>query len=93
MEIKVKYPEWIVKTCEEIIELRMTQRWIPISERLPEDRRVVLATDGESVLMASYADRIYYPPKFYCFGWSVLDGECLGLNWATHWMEIPEPPK
>lgn len=62
-------------------EWRLT--WIPISERLPDtDRTVLAATEDEEypVWLAYYNST----------GWSGIDG--FGVN-VTHWMELPKGPK
>lgn len=90
MKIKVKYPEWIIKTCEELIELRMAQRWIPVGERLPEhEQETLIANDGE-VIIATYFN---HPDLFCDKGWNNDDYGNLGYDGITHWMPLPEPPR
>ena len=65
------------------------QRWIPCSERLPEDDREVLACSGKDVFIA------------HCEGeyWAVYllntEDDCYEQHVVkvTHWMPLPEPPK
>lgn len=56
------------------------QRWIPVTERLPEQGQEVIVYDG-GVLK----------PKVFCY----LFWDKNFDNWArvTHWMPLPEPPK
>ncbi len=68
-----------------IAELEEAQRWIPVSERLPEENQQILSTDGKEFYLDYYArwEGKDNPP---CF--------CDGLSWAvTHWMPLPEPPE
>lgn len=77
----------------------VANKWIPVSERLPEMHKVeledgeyfmisdsVLITDGNSVCMSEYEidDEERY-------GWLEHDYEFSGE--VTHWMPLPEPYK
>jgi len=63
-------------------------RWIPISERLPEDENIVLATDGESVMEVKY-----YDGEVKGFYIGDICENFYPLHEWTHWMPKPEPPK
>ena len=72
-----------------IAELEAAHRWIPVSERLPEDRVTILAAfNNREILTAKYY-------KYYeGFGsvenyWRI---ECWHSGNVTHWMPLPEPP-
>ncbi len=72
--------------AEEIAVAQERTRWIPVTERLPEVGRRVLATSGVFVGEAFRAQsgewaRIYGP-------WN----DFLERS-VTHWMPLPEPPK
>ncbi len=60
---------------------RDTHRWIPVTERLPEDRNMVLATVDGVVRVAFYGN----------FMWEEV--ETYSIFYPTHWMPLPQPPK
>jgi hypothetical protein len=62
------------------------QKWIPVSERLPEDDSDVLA-----YLRIGEEGRIY--PANYAKGmWFDCIFNTPATNTTTHWMPLPEPP-
>ena len=72
--------------CDDIARLQELQlpRWIPVTERLPEDGAEVLAWSQSGF---AYVD-------WWIDGaWkvnSLVDGK---YEFVTHWMPLPEPPK
>ena len=60
------------------------QRWIPVTERLPEDYNLIVAlTVGGDRIIAAH-DK---------YGWLRYGGyECERNRSITHWMPLPEPP-
>ena len=60
-------------------------RWIPVAERLPEDRVEVLVSSG---MFAPLIEVAFYAGLFY----PAWDGET-EIAAVTHWMPLPEPPK
>lgn len=60
------------------------QKWIPVSERLPEDNERVIAYRPMEADASAYK---------YCvmWGWSVKVS--MRHGGITHWMPLPEPPK
>lgn len=66
-----------------IAELEQAQRWIPVSERLPEEYRIeVLALSHGAPIIASYITKydMWYAPFVDRLS-------------VTHWMPIPQPPE
>ncbi len=67
-------------------------RWIPVEERLPEERERVLVWGTDYSLPS--APRVHVS---YCARWAVdwsQREERFGLpTGVTHWMPLPEPPK
>jgi hypothetical protein len=61
---------------------RNRQRWIPVGERLPEDKEQCLVARGEDVGIAWWHSR---PQEFI--------HEDIDNAWTpTHWMPLSEPP-
>ena len=80
--------------AEEIAVAQERQRWIPVTERLPEEGVPVLinyiGTDGEA-----YADGVAVWTECGCFCWggSLADCEEDVAVPITHWMPLPEAPE
>lgn len=67
-----------------IAEFEAERRWIPVSERLPEDGEVVWLWDGNNLGMG------YYLIFSGCF----MDRDTpLRRIKPTHWMSLPTPPE
>ena len=56
------------------------QKWIPVTERLPEDARTVLAVDLDGTIATAY----------YVGRWH--SGGDLDENTVIGWMPLPSPP-
>ena len=61
----------------------MESKWIPVSERMPEDGVVVLAWNGKRVVFGYARDGEWIDTLY---GWVIPNG-------PTHWMPLPEPPE
>lgn len=81
-----------------ISELEAERRWIPVSEKLPDDGQIVLAhgefdywIDGvvEFVAEYEYDESCEVPHRFSLRG----DGDHKVTHKVTHWMPLPEPPE
>ena len=69
-----------------ITKLEAKQRWIPVSERLPElDQDVLAVVEGQYAIGHFYED---WNKKVY-FSWN----EVGAMMVATHWMTLSEPPE
>jgi hypothetical protein len=89
--------------ADEIERLRDERRWIPVSERLPEEYKTVLVAINGSVS----AGEVRFPDSDSECGmdepwWMVFKDKrdmspewasLVSLNDVTHWMPLPEPPE
>ena len=74
----------IIELESENAKLEAERRWIPVSERLPEDGEVVWLWDGNNLGMG------YYLVLSGCF----MDRDTpLRRIKPTHWMSLPTPPE
>lgn len=69
----------LARLLEELLELRERTRWIPVTEKLPEDDIEVLVFDGLDVFLAIHDAGAWY-----------ADGYVVDI---THWMPLPELPE
>jgi len=77
--------------AKELARLASSRRWIPVGERLPENRedRVLVLMDDGSVGVAW--DILRLPvDKYLCSSW---DDRISSYDAVTHWMPLPEPPE
>ena len=79
---------WRGRTAElldRIAELEAAQRWIPVSERLPEPYTRVLACIKSGYMEVDY---MYSEPIV-----DVGIADFNSLDNVTHWMPLPTPPE
>ena len=87
------YPEWYAAQIKEMPSAQQEQRWIPCSERLPEDSQFVLMTIRRM-------DEHYNHEPFISVGyiswnqsawWCAHDGNCKSNDIRVDaWMPLPE---
>ena len=82
--------ELLEKAADAIEELlQKTQqlpRWIPVTERLPEERTEVIAVTTEyDVYICDFISSV---KQFW-----TIPGDDLHIDDITHWMPLQEPPK
>ena len=93
-ELIEKLADRCARYAEEIAVAQERQRWIPVTERLPEEGVPVLinyiGTDGEV-----YADGVAVWTEYGCFLWegSLADCEEDVVVPISHWMPLPEGPE
>lgn len=89
-----KLTDRCARYAEEIAVAQERPRWIPVTERLPEEGVPVLinyiGTDGKV-----YADGVAVWTYYGCFWWegSLADCDSEVAVPITHWMPLPEPPE
>ena len=69
------------------------QKWIPVTERLPDEDGQYLALTKSYIKGQDYFEwLIYYDPEI---GFYDIDSELgdIEMEDVTHWMPLPEPPK
>ena len=82
-ELSKRVDESIPKDDAEIIIAEVAKpHWIPVTERLPEIREVVLITDGVDV-GTGWVNQ----------GWWNTSFADIQRDAVTHWMPLPQPPK
>ena len=62
--------------------------WIKCADRLPENGKTVLVTDGKRVVKGLISNLRLIPNHYG--GWVTLEPL---IQIETHWMPLPEPPK
>ena len=97
----------IERLTAENAALREKQRWIPVTERLPEEREavIILLKDGQ-VFRGEIRKRIALPEWWYFYDASDTDMDMLGVmyplfndglwlheNPVVAWMPLPEAPE
>lgn len=95
------YDGWVETASDyekaaDAIEKLSKPKWIPVTERLPEERINPYTTDFEYVLCST----IWGDVRPFKYGTQIGQKEAHFWNGAgyvdayiTHWMPLPEPPK
>ena len=99
VEYYANFLDWDTKEdmVDSIMEFLATDnnvghKWIPVTERLPEDDEVVLIACKIGKMFVGYHKHLY--PG--CEVWRILtarDSTKKITYTVTHWMPLPEPPK
>ena len=80
----------VAELSTRVNELEAAQRWIPVGERLPEDRVTILAAfNNREILTAKYYK--YYEGFGSVENYWRIEGWHSGN--VTHWMPLPESPE
>lgn len=80
--------DFCVAQGEELSELKAQQRWIPVTEMLPEERVPVLTLGPQGGVGIG----MYYGNPLDSKGRTWFYARH-GNSQPTHWMPLPEPPK
>lgn len=78
----------IADMARELLRRREADRWIPVSEKLPEGGHawvIVYADDAISTMG--------YDPKNGFSDWNYSPCPNVTISQITHWRELPEPPE
>lgn len=73
------YPSWYAAQIEKLPAAQPEQRWIPVSERLPDEGQKCLVSDKGAIGIDTYIGH----GNPYNWKWYVKDYEA--------WMPLPEP--
>ena len=73
---------------------RDAMKWIPVTERLPEDEEVVLILCKNGAMFVGYCGKQYCDRERRWRVKTALNStKLLNLGRVTHWAELPTPPK
>jgi hypothetical protein len=85
---------------KQIEELENKNKWIPVSERLPDLELVEVRTEDMDlfpclvVKSAPQSPKKRFVTKAWYDGEGFMDTDCIRITkFVTHWMPLPEPPK
>ena len=82
-----RYVDFELAEAEELRKAREAQRWIPVTERLPEEfSSVIVYRKTKTYSMLHYSSALGF--HFYDSEWGDVT-----VDNVTHWMPLPEPPK
>lgn len=93
--ISVSENDWVgFDTIDEVLsEIPSEQRWIPITERLPEVGSEVLVCYDFNGIRSVYISNFYGDGEFHGLDDEYLTNEGRRYRKAVAWMPLPEPYK
>ena len=93
LEYLMQSPVVLIKDTESINQIYPYSRWIPVTERLPEDEELVLILCKNGAMFVGYCGKQYCD---YERRWRIKTAlnstKLLNLGRVTHWMPLPSPP-
>jgi hypothetical protein len=79
--------------AKELLELRERTRWIPVAEKLPDDKgKVLIAVENELIYMGHINNKNQWCESTQDERWYGRTNED-NLDNVTHWMPLPSIPK
>lgn len=70
------------------------QKWIPVTERLPEEKELVLILCKNGAMFVGYCGMQYVDmERRWRIKTALNSTKLLNLGRVTHWMPLPQPPK
>ena len=84
-----------ISTADHLISNGVTvQKWIPVTERLPEEEGLVLIICKNGAMFVGYLGKKYGVLEDRWLIKTALNStKLLNKGRVTHWMPLPEPPK
>ena len=89
-DVLQEYVDRCKRYAEEIMALRERQRWIPVAERLPEDRSNVLVVAYWHERWGVYMGWCAPERAEWCVHIGIGDRSDVAV---THWMPLPDAPE
>ena len=97
--ISMNYKDWAraQNAIRQLPSAQIEQRWIPVTERLPENEVTVLVV-RKFLGIKDCPAKTYVETAEYCYGDWVADSDEYKIARSKHtdplyWMPLPEPPK
>lgn len=88
--VSVKTLHEAADAIEELAD-RNVGKWIPVTERLPEEHQFVLIRQDEDRMMVAVRIDGEWWYRYFAYDIDSWDENEQGT--ITHWMPLPEPPK
>ena len=88
----LEYLQGVVDAIKDLPTVKTKQRWIPVSEKLPKDRKPVLVTAYWHETYQDMVGSYFGNGDWWCAPWNNT-GEPQQLLKVKAWMPLPEPYK